>query len=416
MRVLILSQYYYPEGVPKPHELAEELVERGHDVSVLTGFPHYPGGKLKNGYKLSLWLREKINNIKVLRTFELPYHNTNAILRMANYLSFLISAPFGAFFTPKVDVIYVWHPPLTIGIAAWLIAKIKGVPFVYDVQDIWPDFVILSGMMRENSFSVKVLRILEAFVYRRANHLIVGTEAARENLVGKLVPCEKLTVLPNWIDETAFETNGLNERESLRDEFGWNNSFVVLFAGNHGIIQGLETVIEAAKYLENDSTKIVLVGDGSDKPRLEKLARELQVTDKVQFIERQPMEKMPDFMSAADVLLVHLKKSEMQRYVIPSKTIAYLASGKPILMAMNGAAAELIDEAKAGIVIEPDDPRQLAKAIEILTETSGTEKADFGANGRSYLLQNLSKKQVVARYEKLLMKVVENAKENLKPV
>lgn len=263
MRVLIFSQYYYPEGVPKPHELAEELAANGHTVSVLTGYPHYPGGKLAEGYKLGLFKRETIRNIPVLRLFELPYHSTNALLRMANYLSFMISAPFGAFFTPKCDVIYVWHPPLTIGVAAWLLAKLKGVPFVYDVQDIWPDFVVLSGMTREGSLQVRVMRWLEKFVYKRAHHLIVQTEAGRENFIGKGVSPEKISILPHWIDEKMFADGSANERQALREQYGWQDKFVLLFAGNLGIVQGLDSVIEAAKHIPNPNARIVFVGDGS---------------------------------------------------------------------------------------------------------------------------------------------------------
>lgn len=405
MRVLILSQYYFPEGVPKPHELAETLSANGHEVAVITGFPHYPGGKLREGYRLGLFKRETINQIPVLRTFEIPYHSTNPVLRSINYLSFLISAPFAAFFTPKCDVIYVWHPPLTVGIVAWIIAKIKRVPFVYDVQDIWPDFVVLSGMMRANSLPVRTLKLLERFVYQRATHLIVGTKAARQNLIEKNVAPEKISVLPNWIDEKMFAPNGSAEREAVRREFGWADKFVVLFAGNLGIVQGLETVIEAARTMPNKNSMIALVGDGTDRPRLEQLAREAQVFDRLQFIERQPMERMPAMMSAADALLVHLRKSDLSKYVIPSKTVAYLASGKPILMAMNGAAAELIGEAQAGLIIESGNAQDLASAIEKLRQSSPEQLEQYGINGRSFLEKFLTKKQVVVMYEQLLQQV-----------
>lgn len=410
MRVLIFSQYYFPEGVPKPHELAEELAANGHEVSVLTGYPHYPGGKLAEGYRLGLFKRETIRNIPVLRLFELPYHSTNALLRMANYLSFMISAPFGAFFTPKCDVIYVWHPPLTIGVAAWLLAKLKGVPFVYDVQDIWPDFVVLSGMTREGSLQVRVMRWLEKFVYKRAHHLIVQTEAGRENFVGKGVEREKISILPHWIDEKMFGEGDANERDSLREKYGWQDKFVLLFAGNLGIVQGLDSVIEAAKYIPNGNARIVFMGDGTDKPRLEKIAEELNVGDKVQFVERQPAERMPAFMAAADALLVHLKKSELAKYVIPSKTVAYLASGKPILMATGGASEDLIKQANAGITVEPENSEKIAATIEQMRKMSDEELTKLGANGREFLIKNLSKKKVIADYEKLLKEVADKFK------
>jgi colanic acid biosynthesis glycosyl transferase WcaI len=400
MRVLIFSQYYYPEAVPKPHELAEELRAAGHEVFVLTGFPHYPGGRLSPGYKLRLKMRETIRGIPVLRLFEMPYHSTNALLRMANYLSFMISAPFGAFLTPKVDVIYVWHPPQTIGVAAWLISKIKRAPFVYDVQDIWGHFTVLSGMVREGSTVVRAIRWLEKFVSRRAHHLIVQTAAGRDYFVERGVSSQKISVLPHWIDEKMFATS--NERERVRREQNWENKFIVLFAGNLGIVQGLDTVIEAAEKL-NGNSQIVFVGDGTDKPRLEKLAVRRRGS-RVQFVERQPLEQMPAFMAAADALLISLKKSELTKFVIPSKTVAYLASGKPILMAAGGASEDLIREANAGVIAEPENAAELAAAIEKLQAMTAEERAALGENGKRFLFENLSKQKVIKDYEQLLAK------------
>jgi glycosyltransferase involved in cell wall biosynthesis len=411
MRVLILSQYYFPEGVPKPHELAEALKANGHEVSVITGFPHYPGGKLKSGYKLGLIKRENINDVPIVRMFEIPYHSTNPLLRIANYFSFMVSAPFGAFFTPQCDVIYVWHPPLTIGIAAWLVAKIKGVPFVYDVQDIWGHFVVLSGMVREGSFSVKLIRKLEKFVCRRANSLIVQTEAGRSYFTDKGIESEKIAILPNWIDEKMFTESSEMERQALREKMGWKDKFIILFAGNLGIVQGLDSVVEAARHIPNGSAKIVFIGEGTDKPRLEKLAKELNVGERIQFVDRQPMEKMPGFMSAADALLVNLKKSDLSKFVIPSKTVAYLASGKPILMATGGASADLIKEAKAGISVEPENAVELAKAIEEMRKMPFPEREKLGLNGKEFLQKNLSKVEILARYEQLLSETAEKFKQ-----
>lgn len=410
MKVLIFSQYYFPEGVPKPHELAESLADMGHEVTVLTGLPHYPGGKLSKGYSISLFQKEMIRGIPVRRTFEIPYHSINPLLRIANYISFLISAPFGAFFTPKCDVIYVWHPPLTVGIAAWLISKIKRAPFVYDVQDIWGGFVVLSGMVRDSGLMVKLIRRLEQFVSRKAAKLIVQTEAGRKYFNERGVPSEKIAVLPNWADENDASLDGEAQRNLLRDQFGWNDDFVLLFAGNLGIVQALDAVIEAASSLVETNVRIVFVGDGTDKPRLEKLTSDLNINGVVQFIQRQPMEKMPAFLAAADALLVHLKKSELTQFVIPSKTNTYLASGKPILLATGGAAADLIKAARAGIVVEPENAAQICEAIKKMRMMSPDEREAMGHNGLAYFRENLSRKQVTVRYEKLLRDVVEKWK------
>lgn len=410
MRVLILSQYYHPEPVPKPMELAQALTEYGHTVSVITGFPNYPSGNLYDGYRLGLVRREIVDGIPVARTYEYPYHGTRAVGRVLNYLSFMLSAPLGSFFAPKCDAIYVWHPPLTVGVAAWIIARMRRVPFVYDVQDIWPDSVVMSGLMKPGT-TVKILAWLEKFVYRRASHILVVTNGARENLIRKGVRPEKVTAMPHWIDEQLFQPGTGAERDELRARYDWQDRFVVLFAGNLGMVQGLETVVRAAdKLAKCGRALIVLVGDGTDKARLESLAHELGVADRLQFIERQPMENMPAFMSAADALLVHLKRSELTELVIPTKTMAYLAAGKPILMAMNGAAADLVEESRAGVFIEPEDPNALAVAIEQFSQKPASELAGLGENGRQYLLTHLSKSKVIKLYEEVLSRVAQKGK------
>jgi glycosyltransferase involved in cell wall biosynthesis len=411
MRVLIFSQYYYPEPIPKPHELAEKLAEDGHEVCVLTGYPHYPSGNLASGYKLGLKMREKIRNIPVLRLFEMPYHNAKPVQRMLNYLSFMFTAPLGAFLTPKVDVMYVWHPPLTIGLAALIISKIKRVPFVYDVQDIWGHFTVLSGMVKEGSLTIKMIRRLERFVSRQADHLIVQTEAGRAYFVERGVKEERISILPHWIDEQMFAEAGNIERDRLRQEMNWQDQFIVLFAGNLGTVQGLESVVEAARRMPNGKARIVFVGDGTDKPRLERIALELKVGDKLQFVDRQPIERMPAFMAAADALLINLKKSEFTKFVIPSKTVAYLASGKPILMSAGGASEDLIKEARAGLTVEPDDSEMLAQAIDEMCQMPKDELNKLGTNGRDFLLKYLSKNKVIADYEKLIKTVADNYRE-----
>lgn len=406
MRILILSQYYDPEPVLKPVEMALALSERGHTVSVITGLPNYPGGKLYPGFRLSLVKRETVNGIPVVRSFEFPYHGKRAVGRILNYLSFMVSAPLASLLARPCEVIYVWHPPLTIGVAAWLIARWRGVPFIYDVQDIWPESAVLSGILKEG-WLVRMISRLERFVYRRADHLLVVTKGARDNLIAKGVDPAKISVMPHWVDERLFEQTDKETSLALRAQYGWNEHFVVLFAGNIGLVQGLETVILAAGQLQADGQiLLVLVGDGTDKERLQRLATSLGLTDRVQFIERQPMDKIPVFMAAADALLVHLKQSELSHYVIPTKTLAYLAAGKPILMAMDGAAAKLVTAAEAGVIIPSENPGALAAAICTLSATSLAERLAMGLRGRAYLRANLARQKVIDQYEEILQRIV----------
>jgi len=406
VRVLILSQYYDPEPIPKPGELAAALRERGHEVSVITGLPNYPAGRLYPGARLALLKRERIDGIPVTRTFELPYHGRWAAGRILNYASFMISAALAALVTAPCDVIYVWHPPLTVGVAAAAIGRIKRAPVVYDVQDIWPESAVLSGVLRDGSL-VRLMSRLERLVYRLVDHILVVTPGARDNLIGKGVPAAKLTVLPHWIDESLFGAVSPDDAAAVRATYGWRDRFVVLFAGNLGLVQGLETVVRAAECLRHETGILwAFVGDGVDRARLEQLVAERGLGGSVQFIDRQPLTAMPAFFAAADVLLVHLKRSELSNYIIPSKTNAYLATGRPILMAMEGAAADLVRQAKAGVVVGSDDPEALAAAALALRAMPEADRARFGESGRRFLLEHLSKARVLGDYEALLARVM----------
>lgn len=405
MRVLILSQYYKPEPVPKPAELAESLVARGHTVSVLTGYPNYPSGTLYDGYRLAPAARASVDGIPVVRAFEYPDHGTRATGRIANYVSFMLAAPLASALAPSCDVIYVWHPPLTVGVAAALIARARRVPFVYDVQDIWPESAVLAGMLKPGLL-VRFMSWLERIIYRQADHILVTTEGARQNLLGKGVPSRKVSVMKHWIDDRVFALAPSEARDGVRARYEWRDRFVVLFAGNIGLVQGLDTVLDAAAALPDSSSALIaIVGDGTDRARLEARARAMGLERRVVFLGRQPAESMPAFFAAADALLVHLKKGELSRLVIPTKTMAYLAAGRPIIMAMDGAAAELVTDAAAGAAIPPGDAPRLAEAIEAMRGLCDAERLAMGERGRRYLARHFTREVVVPEYEALLQRV-----------
>jgi glycosyltransferase involved in cell wall biosynthesis len=407
MRVLILSQYYEPEPIPKPSEFAKELHRHGHTVSVVTGFPNYPSGQLYPGFNLRIIQNKNDNGISITRTFEYPYHGKQAFGRILNYISFMLSAPLGLLKAGPCDVIYVWHPPLTVGIAAWVMSSLLRVPFVYDVQDIWPESAILSGVLAEGMLT-KLLARIEKFVYRQASHILVVTEGASRNLIAKGVPQDKISVTPHWVNDAPFGEDNHTSARLFRQRMKFNSCFTVMFAGNLGLVQKLDTVIYAAKFLpQNENILIVFVGDGVDKVRLQNLSNSLNLQQRIKFIDRQPMETMPAIMAAADALLVHLKRSEFSQFMIPTKIISYLAAGKPILLAAEGAAIDLIKEAGAGIVTMPEDPAALAAAIVKLASCPVEERITMGLNGRQYYLSRFSKDVVIPLYESILQKTID---------
>ncbi|CAN5730033.1 glycosyltransferase family 4 protein [soil metagenome] len=399
-RILVLSIYHDPEPIPKTGELARELQRRGHEVTVVTAFPHYPSGDLYAGFRLAPWRREHRGGLPILRTFIYPYHGRRSSLRMLNYLSWMVSSIQAAWLTPPCDVIYVWHPPLTVGVSAWILSKLKRAPFVYDVQDLWPESALASGLMKPGRL-VDLLYALAQWVYRRAPRILVVSADAAEHLRRSGVSAAKITVAPHWIDTADFERP---RHRDVRTEFGWNDRFVVMFAGNLGMVQGLETVIEAAAMLGRSSPRVlfVLVGDGAARPQLEQLVADRGATN-VAFAGRHPASEMPAFFAGADVLLVHLRKSDIADHAIPTKILAYMASARPIICATGGAAAEVVSNAGAGIVTEPGEPQALADAVEDLASRPESERARMGHSGRAYLHEHFDKQHVIDQYERVLL-------------
>lgn len=403
MHVLIHSYFYDPEPLPKPHELAVGLAERGHEVSVITSIPNYPQGSFYSGYKLRMWQWEARDGIRIMRLPLFPDHSQSGLRRMLSYSSFLASSallgPFGA---GKPDVMYVWHPPLTIGLSAWLIGLFRSVPFVYDVRDLWPEAIAATGMMSSRPL-LNLLGVMERFVYRRASAICVVSPGYKKNLVGKGVPPKKIHIFSDWANGDIYRPVPRNE--ALAQESGFTGHFNVLFAGNMGAAQALETVIHTAKRLSYlPEIQFIFVGDGIERPRLESLAAE-QGLKNVRFLGRQPVEQMPHLYALSDVLLAHFRRDPIFEISVPSKLFAYLACQRPVLMASQGDAAEIVRQAGAGITCDAEDPDALAEAVLKLYNMNPRERDNMGISGRQAFLERYSQEVLVRQHEEVLKSV-----------
>jgi glycosyltransferase involved in cell wall biosynthesis len=403
MRVLVLAQYYDPVPVPKPGEVARWLAARGHDVSVLTGLPNYPSGVLMSGYRLTPWRKETRDGLSVLRVFELPYHGRSALGRIVNYCSFMAAGSVAALFIRRPTVVYAWHPPLTVGVVAAVLASLRKAPFVYDVQDVWPDSALMSGMLREGMIT-SVLRKLERFVYRRAAHLFVVTEGAKENLIAKGAAPDRISIVPHWADESAFARPDAGARTWAARFLEKEAHFVVTFAGNIGLLQRLDSVLLAAKRISDPRIAFRIVGDGADRPRLERLAKELGVAN-VRFVGARPSSDMAAIFAESDALIVPFGAGPLGELVIPTKTLSYLAAGRPIIIAMSGPATRMVEDAGAGIAVPSDDPVRLAAAIEELSRRSDADRQRMGERGRAYALAHFRRDDVLRTIEQILESV-----------
>ena len=396
MRIMMLSQWFEPEPTFKGLAFAKELVRRGHQVEVLTGFPNYPGGKLYPGYRMRLWQRECIDGIAVLRVPLYPSHGRSVLGRIVNYTSFAFSASLGSVFVARPDLVYVYHPPATIGLAALAAKMLHRVPIVYDIQDLWPDSVATSGMMGNRRILDMLYRWCQ-LIYRKSERIVVLSPGFKATLVERGVAEEKIEVIYNWCDERAL---GASDGQPV--VLGAPGEFTVLFAGTMGVAQALDTVLDAARICMDavPRARFVLIGGGIDHARLERRATEMKLTN-LRFLPRQSGSEIGRYLSAADVLLVHLRKEPLYRITIPSKTQAYLAAGKPILMAVEGDAAALIQRSRAGLTCTPNSPDSLAEAVAELASFSVERLNEMGQAGHDFYLRELSLAVGADRFERV---------------
>jgi lipopolysaccharide/colanic/teichoic acid biosynthesis glycosyltransferase/glycosyltransferase involved in cell wall biosynthesis len=397
MRVLMLTQWFDPEPTFKGQLFAQELRRLGHHVEVITGFPNYPGGRLYPGYRVRAYQRDVVDGIVVHRVPLYPSHDASAGKRVLNYGSFALSATVKILSGRRPDVVYVYHPPGTVALPAMVARLVRGVPFVYDVQDLWPDTLAATGMLSDSRILGAVARVMDA-TYGLAAHVVVLSDGFRRRLTERGVPAAKVSVIRNWASEHEIEHS---EPGAARTALGLADSFNVVFAGAMGPAQALDAVLDAASLLGASPVRFVLIGSGMDRERLERRASELGLRNVV-FLPRRPQSEIGQVLAAADALLVHLKDDPLFEITIPSKTQAYLLAGKPILMGVRGDAATLVREAAAGMTFEPGDPAALASAVQGLRDMSDDERRALGANGRRFYERHLALGVGASRFASLL--------------
>lgn len=406
MRILILTQWFDPEPFYKGIPFAKELVKLGHKVEILTGFPNYPGGKIYEGYRIKLLQRDNMSGISVIRAPLYPSHDASSIRRALTYLSFALSATIlGLFFVRPTDVIYAYHPPATIGLPVLIISFFRRTPFVYDIQDLWPDTLLTTGMIK-NQTIVGIIDKFCKYVYSRASKITVLSSGFKSVLIGRGVSENKIEVVYNWCDDSQIGQD--NTPNTLKKKMGMAGKFNILFAGNMGKAQALDTVLNAAADIENrfQSIQFVFIGGGVDVGRLTQKARRLNLKN-VLFIPQQPVSEIGKFLNSADAVLVHLKKDPLFKITIPSKIQAYMAAGKPILLGVEGAAAELVKQAGAGISFIPENPDSIIQAIEKMYTMPSVDLRKMGEAGRLFYEKELSLRIGSKKFEQILQKASE---------
>lgn len=413
MRILFLTHYFPPEvnaPASRTYEHAVRWVRAGHEVTVITCNPHAPTGILFPGYRNRLWpQREFIDGIEVLRVWTYLAPNAGTVRRTLNYLSYMISAAMAGLFARRPDVLVATSPQFFCGWAGVLLSRLRRLPFVLEVRDIWPESIETVGALRAR-LVLRFLQVLEKAMYLAADHIVTVGEGYRQKILGRVNTPERISVVMNGVDLERFRPVPADPQ--LRQRWGGEGKFVCTYVGTIGMAHGLDVVLEAAERLRAEGRQDVvfwLVGEGARKAELEAEARRRNLDSYVVFPGRLPKEEMPRVLASSDACLVHLRKTELFETVIPSKIFEMMAMGKPIIMGVRGEALRIVEEAGAGVAMEPESASSLLVALDkVRNGTRGSgQKAE---NIRQHLAKYYSRDALANRMLTILAEVAERGK------
>jgi glycosyltransferase involved in cell wall biosynthesis len=402
MRIAVIHQYYLMPGAPggsRFNEMTAWWAARGHDVTVVSGTVNYVDGKESPQYRGRLVTEEFDGAVRVLRCHVPASYGRSYLGRMWAFLGFTFSALAGLRRVGAADVVLATSPPLVTAVPGWLacLTRRPRPRWVFEVRDLWPESAVTTGVLKERAPLTRLLYALEKFAYRRADHIVTLTPAFTDDIVGRgLAPRGKITLVPNGADLRLFAPGPRDN--AVRQEFGWGDRFVVMYAGAHGRANALGQLVDAAERLrDRPDVLIACVGDGPEREGLVRRVADAGLTNIV-FHGAVPKERMPDVVNACDVGAAVLQDNPTFRTVYPNKVFDYMACRRPVLLGIDGVARDMVcDQARAGVFAQPGDGAALATAIEELADDP-ERCAALGASGRSWVEANASRDALSARY------------------
>ncbi|NIM95618.1 MAG: glycosyltransferase [Anaerolineales bacterium] len=397
MHILLIHQAFAAitePGGTRHHEMARYLVEKGHRVTVITGQTSYLTGRETVDQKGTVVEVDDVG-VEIIRTYSSTWLHQSFFRRVISFFSFMLSSFFIGFRVGKVDLVWGTSPPLFQGMTAWLLARLKGAPFLFEVRDLWPYFAVEVGVL-QNPVIIRLSEFLEAFLYRRADRIVVNSPGYIGHVSER--GGRKVDLIPNGVDTSMFDPDA--DGGEYREIFQADDKYVVLYAGAHGISNDLGVVIEAAGKLRSEEGVIfVLVGDGKEKPNLIELAKSMDI-DNVLFQSPVPKQDISQVLAAADLCIAILKPIEAFRVTYPNKVFDYMAAGRPVLLAIDGVIREVVEEAEAGVFVPPGDSSELAERVILLSEDR--EKGIcMGQSGRRYVEKHFDRRDHVDEMVKI---------------
>lgn len=399
MKILIVTQYYFPENF-KSNDLSFELQKRGHDVTVLTGLPNYPEGKMFDGYGIFKNRKQEINGVKIIRSLLLLRGKGGGIRLFLNYFSFAFFASIKAFilnFNNKYDAVIVHEPsPITQFYPALLLKKLQNVPVYFWVMDLWPESLEIAGGVK-NKFVLNFFQKMVIGFYKNSEKILITSKGFKKSILEKGDFESKLEYFPNWAEDAISEGDKNFPIPNLP------TGFKVMFAGNIGEAQDMDGIMDAALELkEQPEIKFIIVGDGRKMPYVQEFIQKNNLEKTVITVGRFPVEAMASFFDKADVMLVSLKDDKIFNLTVPAKVQAYMSASKPIVAMLNGEGAEIIDEAKCGLTAPAGNSKQLAATILKMSYLPSLELSKMGENSRHFFQANYQLSSCIDNLESIL--------------
>jgi glycosyltransferase involved in cell wall biosynthesis len=405
MKILLLNQSFVSPDEPghtRHFELAQYLRGCGHELVIVASDSNYQTG-LRTVERKGLFMEQVIDGVRVLRAYSAPTLHRSYFWRAISFLSFMFSSVWAALQVKDADLIMGTTPPIFQAVSAWFVAFVRRKPFLLEVRDLWPEFAVSMGVIK-NPIMIMLAHSLEKFLYARATHILVNSPAYREYILGKGVLEKKITFIPYGTDINMFNpgVDGLSVREKL----ALQDKFLVLYAGAMGQAHDLYTVLRAARRLNDElQIRFVLFGDGKERPNLQVEAQRLNL-ENVIFAGVCPKKEMPSVVASADVCLAILQNVPMFRTTYPNKVFDYMAAGRATVLVIDGVTRAVIESSGGGVFVQPGNDELLAKTILELSQDPGRVK-QMGANARAYLVKNLDRRDKMNDTLQLLMSLVQ---------
>jgi glycosyltransferase involved in cell wall biosynthesis len=404
MRILLLNQAFVsPEepGHTRHFEMAKYLQAHGHDLVIVASDLNYQTGQ-RTVERRGIFAGQVIDGVRIYRSYIYPALHRSYFWRVISFFSFMFSAVWTALQVQDVDLVMGTTPPIFQAVSAWFVALVRRKPFLLEVRDLWPEFGVSMGVLK-NPIVIALARWLEKFLYARATHILVNSPAYKEYMIGKGVSAQKVTYIPYGTDVDMF--NPHVDGSSVRAELGLQDKFLVLYAGALGQANDIDTILRAAQRLQQyDKIHFALFGDGKERTRLQTEAERMKLSN-VHFAGVRPKKEMPRIVASADVCLAILQDIPMFRTTYPNKVFDYMAAGRATVLAIDGVSRELIVSSNGGVYVHPGDDEELAKTILELSQDPQRVR-QMGQNAREYLVNHLDRRDKLNETLELLMTLV----------